>query len=586
MAGGRSRAAASLLILLVAYAVVVGLLCAAITVWMDPAFAVVAGKDPVSPFEPALLLMNVTPLLLLCLILLGLTRRPWLSAGLVLLLQYLLYTVNAIKFAQLDTPLLPADFVLLGHLGDGGELLFRYVSRRTLMLLVLAIGAALLLALREPPWKRLRGLPRGLFLLAAGLLTASLLLQTRPWSTLYAADGHEFLSWSPEKSVRLSGLPATLLRYAWETKFDLPEPDRAQLQQLHAKYPHPAAPAVAPDAWPDIVIVQSESFFDAARLRGIEPNQVLPEFRRLAARSRHGELQVPAYGGGTIRTEFEVLSGLAMRYFPSVQYPYFLLTARPLPSLASVLHAQGYRTLAVHPHLRGFWNRASALANLGFDAFQGIEAFPDARRVGYYVSDDALVDHLLDELERARQPLFLFAISMENHGPYSGYPNADPQRLAAQPLPPGLDAEASERLRGYLYHLENADRALGRLADALSRRPRRSLLLFYGDHLPALPHVYELTGFDDGHAPSEQPAPWLLYDTANPASAREDTAAFYLPALLLGAAGIADNDYFDLLEQLRRSDAPQLGWTPADDEGLRALTLSRQRGETIAPPGD
>ena len=585
-ADGQPRASAALLIALVGYAIVVGLLCAAIVAWMDPAFAVAAGTDPVSPGEPRLLLMNVTPLLLLCLILLGLTRRPWLSAALVLLLQYLLYAVNAIKLMQLDTPLLPADFVLLGHLGDGGELLFRYVPREALLLLVLAIGALFLLVLREPPWKRLRGLPRGLLLLVTGLLATSLLLQTRPWSTLYAAEGHEFLSWSPAKSVRMSGLPATLLRYAWQTKFSLPEPDRTQLQQLLAKYPRAPAPPVAPDTWPDIVIVQSESFFDAARLRGLEPTQVLPEFRRLATRARHGDLQVPAYGGGTIRTEFEVLTGLAMRYFPGVQYPYFLLTARPLPSLASVLHAHGYRTLAVHPHLRGFWNRASALANLGFDAFQGIEAFPAAEHIGYYVSDDALVDHLLDELARAQQPLLLFAISMENHGPYSGYPNADPQRLAAQPLPPGLDAEAAERLRGYLYHLENADRALGRLADALSRRSRRSLLLFYGDHLPALPRVYELTGFDDGHAPSEQPAPWLLYDTANPAAAREDTAAFYLPALLLNAAGIADNDYFDLLEQVRRGDVPERRWTPADDDGLRALTLSRQRGEAIAPPRD
>ena len=346
----------------------------------------------------------------------------------------------------------------------------------------------------------------------------------------------------------------------------------------------PIAPA--PAEWPDIVVLQSESFFDAARLRGLEPAQVLPQFRRLAARSRHGDLWVPTFGGGTIRTEFEVLTGLAMRYFPDVQYPYFRLTTRSLESLASVLGARGYRTIAVHPNVRAFWNRASALASMGFDAFQDVASFPDAARVGYYTSDDALVEHLLRELDRAEQPLFLFAISMENHGPYVGYPNADPARIAAEPVPAGVDGEAAAHLQGYLYHLANADRALGRLADALARRPRRSLLLFYGDHLPALPEVYDRIAFDDGHAASEQPTPWLLYDTAHDASVREETAAFYLPTLLLEAAGIADGDYFDVLGAVRRADAPARHWTPVEDDGLRAMALLRQRGEPIGPPGE
>ena len=569
---------------LAAYVLVVGLLCAAMVAWFDPACRPASDAAAASPLDPALLLANALPPLLACLVLLGLTRRPLLSAGVVLLLLYLLYVANAVKLDHLDTPLLPADFVLIAHLGDGGALLSRYVPRRIQMLVVVAVGALVLLALRERRWPRLRGLARGLLFVTSTLLAASLLFEARPWSSVYAAEDHDFLAWSPSKSARTIGLPATLVRYAWSLKFALPEPDHAQARALVDRYRSTATVAAQPGGWPDIVVVQSESFFDAARLRGLGPAQVLPEFRRLAAKSRHGDLWVPTYGGGTIRTEFEVLTGLAMRYFPGVQYPYFRLTARPLESLARVLGARGYHTLAVHPHLRDFWNRASALANLGFEEFLGINDFHGAARVGYYVADNALVDHLLEQLDRARQPLFLFAISMENHGPYDAYPNADPARLAAQPLPPGLDAEATQRLRGYLLHLENADRALGRLADALSRRSRRSLLLFYGDHLPALPRVYEQAGFDDGQVANEQPAPWLLYDTAGGTSLRDDTASFYLPALLLESAGIADGGFFDVLARVRRADAPARRWTPVDDDGLRALSLLRQRGEPVAAP--
>lgn len=584
-AAGEPATSGGVAVALLAYALAVLVCCAAMVAWMDAACGAGSAAESVS-VEPSLLLANAWPAVLASLLLLGLTRRPLLSAGLVLLLLHLLYVANGVKLGLLGTPLLPADFVLLAHLGDGGALLSHYVSRRVQMALVLACGAVLLVALRERPWRRLRGVPRGLLLAGAALLVATLALGVRPWSTWYAADPGDFHSWSPERSARTSGLPATLLRYAWSMRFALPEPDREQALHLLHAYPPAAQAPDSPRGLPDIVVVQSESFFDAARLKGLEPAQVLPGFRRLAARSRHGDLWVPTYGGGTIRTEFEALTGIGMRYFPGVQYPYFRLTARPLESLASVLDRLGYRTLALHPNSRDFWNRASALANMGFAEFGDIARFDGDARVGYYVGDEALVDHVVEELERAREPLFVFAISMENHGPYAGYPNADPARLAAQPVPPGMGAEAARELRGYLLHLENADRSLARLADALERRNRRGLLLFYGDHLPALPDVYRQAGFDDGHHASEQPAPWLLYDSAGAAPAREDTAAFYLPALLLEAAGIADGGYFDLLARVRRADAPQRQWRPADDEGLRAVSLLRQRGEPIAPATD
>jgi hypothetical protein len=141
-----------------------------------------------------------------------------------------------------------------------------------------------------------------------------------------------------------------------------------------------------------------------------------------------------------------------------------------------------------------------------------------------------------------------------------------------------LSAAAKLSLRGYLYHAENADRELGRLADALRARPRRTLLLFYGDHLPGLPDVYREAGFDDGAAANEEPVPWLLLDTAD-ATRRErfDTAAFYLPALLLEVAGVRER-YFTLLDTMRREDRVGRRWVPREDTGLGALMQLRQRG--------
>lgn len=570
------------LVLHVALAVLLG---GFIVAGFDPAFS----ADGAATAAPDLVALNAVPTVLVALLLLGVTRRPWLSHGLVVLALYALYHANALKLEALDTPLLPVDFVLLGHLGDGAALLLHYLPRGTVAGVMAALAILLLLAWRERPWTRLRAWPRALLLGAAAALAATLALNTRPWSAFYAVDD-DFKAWSPADSARNSGLPVTLLRYAWDMSFALPQPDRAAAAQLLQKHAPAASASGAAADLPDIVVLQSESFFDPMRLRGAELSQTLPEYRRLAAGTRHGDLWVPTFGGGTIRTEFEVLTGIAMRYFPSVRYPYFRLTAKAVPSLASVLAERGYATVAIHPNSRDFWNRAAALAHLGFEEFAGSEQFTEAERVGWYTSDDALVDRVLERLEAAQSPLFLFAISMENHGPYDDYPNADRARLAAQSVPTGLGDPAARRLRGYLYHLENADRALGRLADALRQRPRRTLLLFYGDHLPSLPMTYAQHGFDDGAPGADQPVPWLLLDTAQPPQAREteSTASFYLPGLLLDAAGLGDRGYFDLLEAVRRDDRPGRRWVPAEDEGLRALMQLRQRGEfgaAAATPG-
>lgn len=553
---------------------------AALVAALDPAFAP-PGDAARAPSAPGFadLALNLAPTLLLAWLLLALTRRPAWSLGVSLLLLHLLYAANELKFTLLDTPVLPSDFVLLGHLGDGGALLLQYVPPATLAALLAAGVCAVALAWVEQPWRRLRGWRRWALVGATAALCASLAGGVRPWTTVYGAEEAGFHQWSPADSALRCGLPSTLVRYGWHTDFVLPEPDRAVAADFLRRHPHTAVGDAAGER-PDIVVLQSESFFDPARLRGLEPEQALPELRRLAAHARHGELWVPAYGGGTIRTEFEVLTGIAMRYFPEIEYPYFRLTATPLPSLASVLAARGYRTIAVHPHKREFWNRSAAFANLGFAEFDDDTAFGDAARIGYFIADDALVDRLLARLGESSSPTFLFAISMENHGPYESYPNADEAEIARQPVPPGLSGSAARELRGYLHHLARADRALGRLADALRQRPRRTLLLFYGDHLPAMPDIYARgAGFDDGERGRRQPVPWLLFDSAHPDEApAEATAAFYLPALLLDAAGI-DEPYFGALDAARRDDRPAAGWTPVDDAALRALMLMRQRGE-------
>jgi hypothetical protein len=531
------------------------------------------------------LLLNALPALTLFALLLALTRRLLFSAWSMLLALAGLYGANAAKLGSLQTPLLPADLRFFAEPGPALQLFSHYlhVDAMRAGLVALALGITVLLW-REPRLRALVGWRR--YALGAGalLVGTTMMAGAAPWRRVYDAGTLGFQPWALEKSSSRTGLIGGLLLYHWEIGGgDVPAADRdAAIALLEAHAPELRAGLAASTAFddlPDIVVVQSESLFDPARLRNVLSGRYLDRYHALADRSATaGELGVPTFGGGTIRTEFEVLTGAPLASLGGIQYPWLELDRDAYPGLTRVLEAHGYRSVAIHPNAAAFWNRARAFPALGFGRFIDAESFPKDRIVGLFTSDAALTDRVLDELADDGPPQFVFAISMENHGPFDWRPGLDAQRLAALPMPERLDAGGRLWLGNYLYLLDDADRELGRLADALAQRKRRTLLLFYGDHLPDLGPVYAQLGFDDGREANRQPVPWLLLDNTEPRPRRLDTRAWMLPGVLLHAAGIDDDAYFSVLATLAHSQ----DFDPDDAQeaaGIDALARLQLRGE-------
>jgi phosphoglycerol transferase MdoB-like AlkP superfamily enzyme len=200
-------------------------------------------------------------------------------------------------------------------------------------------------------------------------------------------------------------------------------------------------------------------------------------------------------------------------------------------------------------------------------------------------------------LKDSGPPQFLFAISIEAHGPYD-VPPADLAARDAIPVPPGIGGRDKLELQTYLYHAEHADAELGRLARLLARRDRPTLLLFYGDHLPALTNSFNVTGFVDGGDMLSEPGVWLLLDPRNPGPAkRESLASWMLPGKLLETAGIRGDPYFTLTQVLapqvaaltRAPGAPQPEMTAEQkviDQDLASVAMLRLKGklDALMPP--
>ncbi|MHB1272930.1 MAG: LTA synthase family protein [Rhodanobacter sp.] len=537
--------------------------------------------------QPRFPLANAWPGLLLAGALLALSRRLLLSFGLAFLLQGLLYGVNTLKVENLGTPLLPADFRMVGQLRKGGaHLLVGYLPHSPWLWLALLTAFALIIAIwrYEPPLLPRR--TRGKRLLAGSMLAAillSMLVGMPAWANVYNARVLWLEPWSASSTSSHSGLISSLMMFHLQYGHGKHKPDSVAAAQLidqsaAALQQYMRTPP-ANTGLPDIVVVQSESFFDPTGMRGYERSNFTPNLRRLAAHGISGKLHVPTFGGGTIRTEFEVLTGLSLRYFNDLQFPYLQMNHKRVPSLVHTLNAHGYETVAVHGNDPAFWNRTTAFKALGFDRFVSQSSFPVvAANDGKYMADSAMTDEIMAQLKDSGPPQFIFAISIEAHGPYDVEPRHGAERDAI-PVPAGVTGNAKRELQNYLYHIGHADAELGRLVTWLARRKRPSLVLFYGDHLPALTNSYQVTGFVDGKGMLSQAGVWLLVDPHSRGKpVHLDTAAWLLPGKLLELAGIRDEPYFGLSElvgpPLAALTAAPGAPLPAEDGNEQKLDLA------------
>jgi len=254
---------------------------------------------------------------------------------------------------------------------------------------------------------------------------------------------------------------------------------------------------------PNLLVVQSESFFDARQLfHGIKPT-ILQEFDAIqASASLSGKLSVPAWGANTVRTEFAFLSALSESQIGIHRFnPYRKLIKDNFPTIASYLKQAGYRTVCVHPYPASFYQRDRVFPLMGFDEFIDIASFDQAllkNSSAHYLSDADLAKKVCDLLsETSSQPIFVFVITMENHGPLhlEKVLPGETQSLYLKPPP-----DQCEELTVYLRHLAHADQMAKTLREHLVSLRRPGWFCWYGDHVPIMPQVYKEFGPPDSQS--------------------------------------------------------------------------------------
>jgi len=290
---------------------------------------------------------------------------------------------------------------------------------------------------------------------------------------------------------------------------------------------------LSPENYNNITVIQSESFFDARRMDESINLNVLDNYDICLNESlQYGQLNVPAWGANTMRTEFSFLTGLKYEQMGLYRYyPYQFLHKMPVVSLAKLLQAQGYHCVCIHPHPASFFGRDRIFPQMGFDEFIDIKSFDDKQTFGPYISDQAVTDKIIEITNKnTDKPLFIFAITMENHGPLHLEKTSKEEQQHYFSKTPIADIND---LTVYLRHLKNADNMVQQLTSAYRKTNKPTTLCFYGDHIPSMPKIYQALSYED------RDSDYFIWNNknTNPSSKQHDIAVDSLAETLLKQTG-------------------------------------------------
>ncbi len=499
-----------------------------------------------------------------------LTRRPWLAALVLSVPLYVISMVDYYKYYALGTRISLDDIIMVFSLHDlwtpqgaaGNGMFFSPLLLVTFPLLCLYIH--FLRVLRVGDAVRFHGRR-----VICGALAMWCLLTFSTNSLAYQIFDPQLQAYSVVPSSRSNAPRLTsidcLIGSVYYDEFTDERATEDNVQRLLSAYEPQAGTGVRPD----ILVVMSESYFDLRRVDGLEVDDSLYQnFRRMQSQGCYGRVVVPAFGGGTASSEFEVLSGTSNAALQGTRSPYAGISSwDTLPSFREYFGNEGYDCTYVHPFKGSFYNRANAFAAMGFDRmlFQEDLTVPvEEYSRDIHISDATLTQQLIALLEEETDdPQFIWATSMQNHSPYVTMEENDPWLIDA---PEGVLREGElDGLRAYAVGIRDTDQALGQLLDYIDSREKPTALLFFGDHQPLLEGYKKLNGIEtdtlyedlsnlttDYAIYTNYQAPLTSIDGSDTRRTDRPFSACYLMDVYLTALGMPKDSYLSFLDDAFR----------------------------------
>lgn len=522
--------------------------------------------------------------------------------------------VTYFKLQMRGEPFLPWDILQLGDLVDiSGEVEFS-IPPATIITAILYIGLIILAAFVRVPRKtggkrRLRPQLITAFSGLAGVLVLMFAIFLSPTGT-QAINVREDM-WMQDRYYRNYGVITGFLTnlqmlnieapegYSQETVENITAETLRKAQDAEPYYENsPSAVLAAEDLaeQPDIIFVMAESFWDMRELAGVEyDRELMANFDALSAEGASGKAYTPSFGGGTCDVEFEALTGFSMEHLPAASKPFQQYINDDIFSLPNYLKESGYDTLGIHGYGRRFWNRDITYPHLGIDEYYAEDDFVDPDRRRGYISDDAMVDMIIEQYEARADDeasMFIHAVTMQNHTTYKRDKYPEDELVKVTLSPEGISDQVVGEMEDCATGIYEMDQALGKLTDYLRTVDRPTIVVFWGDHMNPMSdgyNMFEACGFiekGDTASPNLRQVPLLMWSNYAQSEVDLGTIATYnISPVMMDLYGLEKPVLFEYLtQQLGTLRARTRGIT-VNTDGMTSYDLTSEQQRSIDQHG-
>lgn len=440
----------------------------------------------------------------LYLLLFSIIGNPYVSSIIALVILELIGYSNSKKISILGEPLYPVDFYQIKNI----ESLIQMVGGNLLIVLIIAIVlfiALLVYVVKKLPKIKIGAKSRlAIFTLSSFIVYCYLFFSNNFINVLAANAGVQIVLWNQPRNYEYNGFIFGLLSNLQNDIMEQPDGySQEAIQAIVDKYTLKALEINQQkgknnsEIQPNIITFMNETFWDPTTLEAVTFSEdPMAALRDVIAKSSSGNLLSPGFGGNTANIEFEVLTGLSMYNLTpgSIPYQQAFDTKSFFPSLVSMLEEKNYETLAIHPYKKQFYKRNKVYNAMGFNNFLGEDDLISADRLSEnaYVSDQSVVNEIVDKLKNTDSPMFIHTVTMQNHLPIEEGKHGK-NSITVE----GLTGEAKEHMEIYAEGIKQSSIATRNLIDALEQMDEPTVVIFFGDHLPSFKSdVYEQAGYD------------------------------------------------------------------------------------------
>ncbi|MFC5447917.1 LTA synthase family protein [Paenibacillus aestuarii] len=395
--------------------------------------------------------------------------------------------ISGVKLKILGVPLTPWDLMVAGEGTDMVKYVTNILNARTLVALLLFIGASYVLFYRTTWIAKRFAKKERIIMAAAGVIMLAAVYTDKPlpvqrWAHIQAE------TWNQADNTQSNGFAlATFLNTKAMFGGGHPGYDDKAIETIVSQTPKPEkAGASLGDIKPNVIVILSEAFWDPTLIQSVQfSRDPIPFFHKLQREGTGGWMLSPQYGGGTANVEFEVLTGNSMRFLPQGSVAYNQYINGEVDSLASIYARQGYTSTAISPFYNWYFNSKKVYEDFGFSKYIPIEYFKPNYE-GPYIADSEVAANIIKSTSQSNGPDFVFANTMENH--FHFYPGKFPKNTID--VTGNVAPSSIGMLETLAQGISAADNMLKELVEHYQQSGEPTIIAFWGDHLPALGDDY------------------------------------------------------------------------------------------------